>query len=104
MEFKGIMKDYKLATMDRIHLEKEAHRKGIPFSRQISWTDLALRVAYAEGYNIGKSEQSFSYPTKAAMPKAEKKKYSLQDNTREEIYYLSLTNKYILYLLNINNL
>jgi len=94
MEFKGIMKDDKLANMNRAYLEKEARRRGISTS-QVCWTDLALKVAYAEGYNIGKSEQSFSYPTKATMPKAEtKRNFCLEDEDGEK-YFLTLTDSQI---------
>lgn len=73
MEFKGIMKDngHRLVNMPCNQLKKEAKRRGIDIDCPHS--EVRLMIAYAEGYNIGKSERICANDTNTS--KRTEKKY-----------------------------
>lgn len=53
MEFKGIMN--KLPVMDVLQTKKECERRGITFQIE-NLSNMKLKIAYAEGYNVARSE------------------------------------------------
>lgn len=84
MVFKGIMKNggWDLYNAEFEKLRKECDRRGISAD---SPSIAKLRIAYAEGYNIGKSEQNTSCPL--SNQKKEKYIFTIED----EHYFVSLT-------------
>lgn len=74
--------------VDYCKLIKLAKSLGIDRNDYINNYDCTIDVAFAEGYNVGKSEKK----AEIAHKKEQRKKILLADADREEGCYLNLTN------------